>query len=301
MRVVSLLPSATEILFAVGAGDQIVAVTHECDHPAAARQLPAITSSAIDQHGMTCAEIDRHVKRALHEGSSLYHLNHDLLAELRPDLIVTQELCEVCAVSYREVCSAARVLSGTPDVLSLEPASIEDILVSMLTVGERTGCAPQARAAVVGLRDRLARVAGRRPPLRRRVVCIEWTDPLMVGGHWVPEMVELAGGVDVLGTAGVPSRWVDAETIAAAAPDVVVLMPCGYDLAGSTAIGEALLAAAPPWLGDAALVAVDGSAFFNRPGPRIIDGLELLVDVLHGDAQPDGGAARWLKLPPVRA
>lgn len=297
MRIVSLLPSATEILFAIGAGDEVVAVTHECDYPEEARHLPAITSSAIDHAGHQCSEIDRHIKQALHEGSSIYRLDEAQLAELNPDLIITQELCQVCAVSYEVVGQAIRSFPGDVEVLSLEPTSVEDILGTIETVGVKTGHSQGAAELVPSLRGRLDRVRAlpslTPPP---RVVCLEWTDPLMAGGHWVPEMVALAGGHDVLGVEHEPSRWIGAEEIEASKPDIVVLMPCGFSLADTVEVADQLLeTGVPPWMSGARVVAVDGSSYFNRPGPRIVDGVELLSQIFRSPAGaplPDG--AQWI-------
>lgn len=303
MRIVSLLPSATEILFAVGAGNEVVAVTHECDHPAAASRLPSITASAIDVRGRSCAEIDRHIRGALHAGSSIYRLDEERLAGLHPDLIVTQELCEVCAVAYREVVTAVRRLSGDVSVLSLEPESLDGILATITAVGDTTGKPAAAASCRRDLEARIAKVESRIDAAapRPRVVCIEWPDPLMVGGHWVPEMVRRAGGDDVLGVEGEPSRWIDWEELAAADPDVVVLMPCGFDLAQTCAEVRPLLDH-PRFVSLSAalsgrVVAVNGSAYFNRPGPRIVEGLELLAGVLHSrpDDSPPSGAA-WVPI-----
>jgi iron complex transport system substrate-binding protein len=297
VRIVSLLPSATEILFAIGLGDEVVAITHECDYPPQAQHLPLITASAIDHEGRSCAEIDRHIKHAVHAGSSIYRLDEAALARLRPDLIVTQELCEVCAVSYREVDRAARCLSAGCDIISLEPSSIADILATNHTVGDRCGHPQEAAELTASLQDRMDRVAARpQPSPRPRVVCVEWSDPLMAGGHWVPEMVSMAGGTDVLGQAGQPSEWVDADAIARSSPDLVVLMPCGFDLPRTVEIGRKLLndPVAAAWIGDAAVVAVDGSAYFNRPGPRIVDGVELLAEIFRDELSRSPRGA-WLR------
>ncbi len=298
MRIVSLLPSATEILYKIGAGDEVVAVTHECDFPEAATRLPAITSSAFDHSGQTCSAIDRHIKHAVHEGSSLYKLDETLLAKLNPDLIVTQELCEVCAVSYREVGQAVRSIDSSAVVMSLEPSTIEDILETIQTVGERTRHLSKANRVVEDIRSRLEAVAEIAKPIREpRVVCLEWTDPLMVAGHWVPEMVRIAGGHDVLGTANRPSRWIEESELLDASPDFIILMPCGFDLEKTIEIGAQLLSAkAPPeWAAEATIVAVDGSSFFNRPGPRIVEGVELLASIMRHDVEGAGKKARWLR------
>jgi iron complex transport system substrate-binding protein len=298
---VSLLPSATELLFAIGAGDQVVAVTHECDHPAAARGLPAVTRNLIDHAASAPAAIDHHISRARHEGSSIYALDELRLGELHPDLIVTQELCEVCAVAYREVAQAVRRLPGSTDVLSLEPASLDDILDTATTLGEATGQADGAARLVTQLRDRIAAVESLSPPSPLPVtVCIEWTDPIMAGGHWVPEMVELAGGVDPLGERGQPSRYVEWEEILAVQPAVMVLMPCGFGLDRTLDLASEITArpgfAELPCARTGRVAAVDGSSYFNRPGPRIVDGLEILATVLRshpGSALAPG--AEWVK------
>ena len=301
MRIVSLLPSATELLFAIGAGDLVVAVTHECDYPAEAAVLPRVTSNALDNQGATPAEIDRHIKRALHSGSSIYHLDERLLRELRPDLIVTQELCEVCAVSYGQVRRAVRTLAGEVPVVSLEPGSLDDIMATALVLGEATGRQEGAEALVASMRQRVESLERARPRTysAARVVCIEWTNPVMVGGHWVPEMVVRAGGRDVLGTAREPSRYVDWASVCEADPDVMVLMPCGCDLDATCALAHEVTER--PGFGQLScarsgrVVAVDGSAYFNRPGPRIVDGLAILTEVF--SAAPGARlrpGARWL-------
>ncbi len=306
MRIVSLLPSATEVLFAIGAGDDVVAVTHECDHPAAAASRAVVTASAIDHAGQSCAAIDRHIRGALHAGSSIYRLDEQQFARLRPDLIVTQELCEVCAVAYREVERAVRRLPAEVPIISLEPESLDDILASVLSVGSSTGREGAAAAVVAGLAERIRTVesGGDAATARPRVACIEWIDPLMAGGHWVPEMVRRAGGDDVLGEAGRPSRWVGWDELEAGRPDVVVLMPCGFDLPRTLAEARALVGRPEftrlPARATRRVVAVDGSAYFNRPGPRIVGGLELLAAVLAaapGGALPAGAA--WVELPEV--
>ena len=288
MRIVSLLPSATEILFGIGAGGEVVAVTHECDHPKAALR-PRATASAIDHSGQSCAAIDRHIAKAVHAGSSIYKLDEDLLRELKPDVIVTQELCEVCAVAFRQVQQAARRLPGQVPVLSLEPTSLGDICATVKAVGTATGHDRQADRLVAAMRGRIAAVERRRRPGEPpRVACIEWTDPLMAGGHWIPEMVKSAGGIDALGQAGLPSSYTTWEDLLAAEPEVLVLMPCGFDL-GSTVAAARDLTLHPefkhlPCARSGRVVAVDGSSYYNRPGPRIVDGLEIMAAIL--GAQP---------------
>ena len=299
-RIVSLLPSATEILFAVGAGDQVVGVTHECDFPEAARRLPKVTSNAVIADGETPADIDRHIHAARHAGSSIYRLDEAMLAELHPDLIVTQELCDVCAVAYGEVRRAVRRLGGETPVLSLEPRSLEDVCASVEEVGSVTGRLEEGAAVAAQMRATIAAIGALAPPEPSpRVVCIEWTDPIMAGGHWVPEMVRIAGGIDPLGDAGEPSRYASWSEVTGARPDIMVLMPCGFDLEHTLALVPEVISrpgfAELPCAQSGRVVAVDGSAYFNRPGPRIIDGLKILATVLRaqqGDPAP-AGAAYW--------
>ncbi len=291
MRIVSLLPSATEIVFALGLGDDLAGVTHECDYPPEAKLLPAVTHS-IFEHAGSSAEIHRHISSAVHSGSSIYGLDQQLLEKLDPDLILTQELCQVCAVSYGEVRKAVRQLPGERKVLSLEPTSLEGILGTIRQAGEATGTSRQAEAVVRDLRQRIDAVARRAdgvfaPP---KVFAMEWLDPPFIGGHWVPEMIRLAGGRDGLGQEGKPSRQASWEEIAAYDPDVIVLMPCGYDL-DRTLMDLGQVKLPPAWHGLRAVLggrvyAVDGSSYFNRPGPRIVDGLEILAEILHPDRFP---------------
>jgi iron complex transport system substrate-binding protein len=300
VRIVSLLPSATEILFAIGAGDRVVGVTHECDYPEATRHLPTVTANAVIADGETASEIDRHIHAARHAGSSIYRLDERLLNDLQPDLIVTQELCDVCAVAYGEVQRAVRRLSCEVPILSLEPRSLEDICASVEEVGAATGLHDGATRVAAEMRRTIASVTGLDPPEPvPRVVCVEWTDPIMVGGHWVPEMVRIAGGVDALGVAGEPSRYAQWSDVIEARPDVMVLMPCGFDLDQTIAHVADVTARAGfealPCATSGRVLAVDGSAYFNRPGPRITRGLEILAAALRarsGDPAP-AGAGYW--------
>jgi iron complex transport system substrate-binding protein len=298
MRICSLLPSATEIVYALGLGDRLVAVTHECDYPAETSRLPAITRSALDHASSTSRDIHNHVMASVHGGSSIYHLDQELLRRLDPDLILTQELCDVCAVSYEEVRRAVRVLPARSEageerrILSLEPTNLDGVLDSIRTVGSMTGVPDVAERVVDGLRRRIDAVAGRASAAekRPRVFAMEWLDPLFAGGHWVPEMVRLAGGQDSLGQEGHHSETVDWERVTKYDPEVVVVMPCGYDLPRT--MRELLRAPFPQdWRKLSAfrtgrVYAVDGSAYFNRPGPRLVDGLEILAEVLHPELFP---------------
>ena len=236
MRICSLLPSATEIACALGLEDDLVAVTHECDYPAAVLDKPRITSSAIDHTGSTSAEIHRHISAAVHRGSSIYHLDRELLERLAPDLVLTQELCAVCAVSYEQVERAVRIARSEAAIVSLEPATLEEILETVLRVGQLTDRQAQAERVVAGLRERIDRVAGALALVaveaRPRVLCVEWLDPVFVGGHWVPGMVEAAGGFDGLGRPGEPSfvvTWRQVEEVCAGGrgADALRLPPAG--------------------------------------------------------------------------
>ncbi|HTZ56308.1 MAG TPA: cobalamin-binding protein [Candidatus Acidoferrum sp.] len=287
MRIVSLLPSATEILFGIGAGDDVVGVTHECDFPAEAVTRPHVTSSALPTAGSS-AEIDRHVRRSLHEGSSLYHLNADLLDELAPDLIVTQELCAVCAVSYEIVQSAVRRMRGDPRLISLEPSSLDDVFATIAYLGELTDHAMGANKLLTDLHARvynLRRITAGRPS--PRVLVLEWTDPPMSGGHWTPGLVELAGATPLLGNRGANSRVLTWEQIAEADPDAIVVGPCGFDLERTrSAIAD--LRHNAVWndlraVRDGRVYPIDGSAYLNRPGPRLVDTAEIIAAALAQD------------------
>jgi iron complex transport system substrate-binding protein len=285
LRIVSLLPSATESLFAIGAGEEVVAVTHECDFPPEAQHLPRLTSSALPQ-APTAADIDRHVRRALHAGSSLYHLDAELLERLAPDLIVTQELCEVCAVSYSIVDRAARRLTNDPRIVSLEPSSLEDVYANIGTLGELTQRRNGASTVIEGLRrrERATRdtVAGKARP---RVLLLEWTQPFMSAGHWSPGLLEAAGGIPVLGNPGANSQVITIEQIAAADPDAIIVAPCGFDME-KTQAAVTELDEIPGWrslraVRENRLHCVDGNAYVNRPGPRLIDTIEIFANLLH--------------------
>jgi iron complex transport system substrate-binding protein len=281
VRIVSLLPSTTEILFAIGAGDDVVGVTFECDHPPEARTRTIVSTSALPE-GLTPAEIDTFVASAMGRGEDLYHLDQGALSGLDADLVVTQDLCAVCAVDVSVVDDALAHLGCTAEVLTIDPHTIEEVLESILTLGKATGREAPAADLVTSLRDRLAavrrRVAGRARP---RVMLLEWTDPPFAPGHWVPEMIEAAGGEPLLGTAGDKSRRVTWEQVHEADPEVVVVAPCGFDRAGSEALAEELVASGALPVG-VPVHAVDANAAWARPGTRLVDGVEELAALLHG-------------------
>jgi iron complex transport system substrate-binding protein len=289
MRIVSLVPHATELLFALGLGPQVVAVTHECDFPREALELPRVTSDVLAP-GLSAGEIDAAVRERTLEGEAIYALDRDALAKLAPDLIVTQELCPVCAVSYDEVAALAKQLPSRPRVIALDPKTLSETLDDVRTLAQATDSRDRGVELIAEAAGRIDRVKlAVRGQSRVRVAALEWLDPVYVAGHWTPQMIELAGGEDVLGLAGEHSEVFSWEQIAAANPEVVVVMPCGYDAA--RAREEALehadeLAA----LGARQVVAVNASAYFSRPGPRLIDGLELLGHILHPERLPSAPA-----------
>jgi iron complex transport system substrate-binding protein len=287
MRIVSLVPHATELLYALGLGDDVVAVTHECDYPAAAAAKPHVTKDKLPQ-GLSAGEIDAAVRERTETGDAIYELDEQLLHELEPDLIVTQALCPVCAVSYEDVEKVAKTITTCPQVVALDPKTFGETMGDIRTLAQATGAKQAALDLVARQRARVdaVKIAVRKAGSRPTVACIEWFDPVFVAGHWTPQLVELAGGFDVLGLAGEHSEQVDWGTVAAAQPEVVVCMPCGYD--GPRAHLEATLFGHElAKLGARRVVAVDASATFSRPGPRLVDGLELLAHVLHPELVPE--------------
>jgi iron complex transport system substrate-binding protein len=297
MRIVSLLPSATEIVCAIGLGDELVGVTHECDWPPEVVGKPIMTRTVDPMPGATSRDIHRSVTAAMHGGSSLYALDEAALAAAEPDLILTQELCRVCAVSYREVNEAARAIDADITVVSLEPTSIEGILNTIATVGAMAEAEDEAMELVASLRERLgdieALVEARRDSGRPavRVVGLEWLDPPFAAGHWVPEQIRRAGGWDLLGADGDRSVETTWDAVAEVDPEMLILMPCGFHLPET--VSEWARTSKPPWYRELTAVhrgqvfAVDGSSYFSRPGPRVIDGIELLAEILDPDAFVD--------------
>ena len=291
MRIVSLVPHATEALFALGLDEEVVAVTHECDFPPQTRKLARITRDALPA-GLNAAQIDAAVRERTAAGEAIYELDREALAEASPDLIVTQALCPVCAVSFDEVSQLAEELPSRPRTIALDPRTLSETLADVRTLAQATGRHEQGERLAADITRRIdslqAAVQERERP---RVLALEWLDPPYVAGHWTPQMIELAGGEDVLGRPGEPSRAASWEELAAARPDVAVVMPCGYDAA--RAREEALAyEGALASLGAREVVAVDASAYFSRPGPRLVDGLQLLAHILHPDAvtRPPAGA-----------
>ena len=279
----SLLPSATEIVYALGLGEQLVGVTFECDEPPSARAEKEVVVGGKDTSGMTPAEIDRYVRDQLASGEDLYTLHADALARLRPDLILTQDLCRVCALPSGHVSEALDHLGCRADVLSLDPYTLDEVLGTILAVGLRTGTADRASQVVAGLRDRLAvvaaRVAGRPRP---RVAVVEWVDPPFAAGHWIPDLVTAAGGEPVAACPGQRSAPLAWPEIAAAEPDLVLVAPCGYHLAGAASQAASVAAALP----SIPVWAIDADSLVVRPGPRLVDGVEAIAAILYPDAVP---------------
>jgi iron complex transport system substrate-binding protein len=286
MRIISLVPSATEMLFALGLGSDLVAVTHECDYPRAAQDLPKVTRDVLPS-GLSSAEIDAAVKERTLAGESIYALDAEAMHELAPDLIVTQALCSVCAVSYDDVRTIAEEIDTQPMVISLDPHTVGEVLGDARTLAQATDSKEAAVDLISEASARIDRIrVATRSARRIRVAALEWLDPPFAAGHWTPQLISYAGGEDMLGFAGENSeerRW---EEVAAARPDVVIVMPCGYDAEIAHREAEMhrdQLAA----VGAGEVVAVNAAAYFSRPGPRIIDGLELLAHILHPELVPE--------------
>lgn len=289
MRICSLLPGATEVVAALGLADQLVGISHECDFPGSVTHVPVMIEPLAGQAGARSADIDRQVKEMVAVGQRLYRLNEAAFHAARPDLILTQDLCHICAMTPEQLHRSMQSLPQQPQVVTLSPHSIEDMLADIGRIAEAVGEQAKGQALVQELRQRLATVsagaaAGKSRP---RVVCLEWLAPLYVAGHWIPEMIELAGGQDVLGTKYAPSRETTWQEVEQANPDIILVMPCGYPIARTI---QELMEAGPAqneWLRAAAhypqIHLVDAASYFSRPGPRLIDGIELLAAILHPD------------------
>jgi iron complex transport system substrate-binding protein len=282
MRIASLVPSATEMLFALGLGRSVVAVTHECDFPPEVTDLPHLTRSVIPE-GLSAAEIDREVRDRTEKGESIYALDEELLQELQPDLIVTQQVCEVCAVSFDDVSAVAERLDSQPTVISQDPSTLGEVLADVRRLGEAADALEAAEEWLEQAADRLDEVQDAVETADPyRVAALEWLDPVFIGGHWVPQMIEMAGGVDVLGFAGEKSRTASWDELQAVRPEIVISMPCGY-YAEQAAKETMEQAGRLAQLNAERVVAVDAAAYFSRPGPRLVDGVELLAYLFHPD------------------
>jgi iron complex transport system substrate-binding protein len=293
VKIVSLLPSATEIVYALGLGQSLEGVTYECDFPPEARSKPVISVTALPQdRPLTPGEIDRLVRDFMRRQEPIYVLDKERIQRMQPDLILAQDLCRVCAVPSGQVEEALEELGCRAEVLSLDPHSLDDVLSCILGVGAATGTETVAQSLVDGFQERIdavRRAAGRLPSIR--TLCLEWSDPPWVGGHWVPEMARIASGTNLLNEPGRPSRTVRWQDVADAAPDVIVFMPCGMALSEAVAEAASLVripeVAGTPAGRAGAVFAVDASAYFSRPGPRLVDGLEILAWTVHPEAFPE--------------
>jgi iron complex transport system substrate-binding protein len=302
-RIVSLLPSATEIVCALGLEDALVAVTHECDYPASVAGKPRLTASKISHESMSSLEIDHAVRSQLDGHGSIYELDEERLLALKPDLIITQELCDVCAVSYKTVQQAARMFETDVRVVSLEPNTIEDIFANIRTVGLLTGREAKADELVATLRARMERIEGAlaNTNSRPRTLMLEWLEPAFAPGHWVPEQVRIAGGDHAFGRAGQPSVTTTAEEISAYAPEVIVMIPCGYYK--EDILRQLPSARLPEGWSDLPAVktgdvwAVDATSYFSRPGPRVVDGAEILARILHPEVFGDPAQEEAVRVP----
>jgi iron complex transport system substrate-binding protein len=291
MRIVSLLPSATEIVCEIGLGDRLVGVTHECDYPPFVRNLPKVTTTLIPVD-VSSLEIDALVRERLKTQRALYSLDQNLLEQLHPDLIVTQALCDVCAVAESEVNAAACRLHSRPKVINLEPHTLDDVFECMSLVGATADASEQAETAVAKLKQRVTAINNRTCNITRRprVVLLEWIDPPFSSGHWTPELVQFAGGIEVIGQESQPSRKIDWEEIVSADPDVLLIACCGFDL-HRTLKDLPILAAYPGFenltcVRSDRVFLMDGNSFFSRPGPRLVDSLEILAHALHPQVHP---------------
>jgi iron complex transport system substrate-binding protein len=299
MQICSFLPSATEILYALGLGDSVAGVTFECDFPPAAAGKSIIVDTNL-AHDLTSAEIDSSVNDYSSHGESLYRIDIQKLEAIKPDLIVTQELCDVCAISTSHVARAVHQLSSKPQVLSLMPHTLEDVSKDILRVGEATDRDAEARALVSSLQERIAKIGQMTKTQRPTVVCLEWLSPPFNGGHWIPEMIDLAGGADPLGRLGKDSYRMEWDQVLRVDPDVVLVMPCGHNLERS--VDEYRATQLPEgWKQVKAVVnrrvyAVNASAYFSRPGPRLVTGLEMMHSLLQDDRPQELPAHSWTRL-----
>lgn len=295
MRIVSFLPSATETLYELGAAREIVGVTHECKYPPAAKKKPQVIRPSFDPSSMTGNEIDSKIVELVRSGGDIYIVDDKALKKAEPDLIVAQGLCEVCSPFTKEIGRAVSILGGSPDVLVLDPLDLDDILVSIMDVAEKVGRVKEGRALVASLQRRIDAVRLAKTKGRPKVACIEWVDPLFTAGHWVPQMVEYAGGINGISTAGEQSRRMDIGELAAFDPDIIVMMPCGYGIA-RTLKEMKVLKGSEEWnllraVRKKQVYAVEAGSYFSKPGPRTVVGLEILAKIIHPET------SRKIKVP----
>lgn len=286
-RIVSFLPSATEVLYQIGAGDQIFGVTHECKFPESAKRKPKVINSSFDPAKMNSKEIDNKIVELMQSGRDIYVIDDRILKEAKPDLIVAQGICEVCSPFTKEIKRAISILDYKPDVLILDPHDLDDILISIMDVAERVGRIKEGRKLIVSLQNRIDSIRIRPKENKPKVLCIEWIDPFFTAGHWIPQMVEIAGGINGLGSYGKPSYRIDMDEIIKFDPDKIILMPCGFDI-DRTLIEFEQAKISNKWKSLQAvqnneIFAVDAGAYFSKPSPRTITGLEILAKIIHPD------------------
>lgn len=286
-RIVSFLPSATEVLYEIGAGDQIFGVTHECKFPESAKRKPKVINSSFDPAKMNSKEIDNKIVELMQSGRDIYVIDDRILKEAKPDLIVAQGVCEVCSPFTKEIKRAISILDYKPDVLILDPHDLDDILISIMDVAERVGRIKEGRKLIVSLQNRIDSIRIRPKENKPKVLCIEWIDPFFTAGHWIPQMVEIAGGINGLGSYGKPSYRIDMDEIIKFDPDKIILMPCGFDI-DRTLIEFEQAKISNKWKSLQAvqnneIFAVDAGAYFSKPSPRTITGLEILAKIIHPD------------------
>ena len=288
MKICSLLPSTTEIVCALGLRENLVGITHECDFPEDIASIPVVTESLIDHSGSDSWEIDKHINEAVHSGSGIYKIKELVMSEIKPDLILTQELCEVCAVSYEMVESSVKKLSGEQAILSFEPSNLQDIFDSISKIATYTGVEKKAATLLESFNARVCKVKTKAEKATRRpkVLGIEWLDPPFIGGHWVPEIIEMSGGTNLLGSSNTPSRQIKWDEASKSEAEIAILMVCGFDL-DKTVQQFNKTKSIEFWdKFNGSIYAVNGSAYFSRPGPRIIDGLEILAEIIQPDLFP---------------
>ena len=290
-RIVSFLPSATEILYQLGVGDQIVGVTHECDFPDEAKSKPRVIYSSFDPTTISSKEIDRQVVELMHSSGDIYLIDEQVLKKANPDLIVAQGLCDVCSPTTKEISKAVSILNNKPEVLILDPHNLDDILASILEMAKKIGKIDEAHKLIDSLRKRMEYVKSKSTQSRPKILCIEWLDPLFTAGHWVPQMVEIAAGINCISTAGEPSRRMKIEEVMKFDPDIVVLMPCGFDI-NRIRKEYSTLANNNEWkllraVQNNNVYAVDANSYFSRPGPRTVTGIEILAKIIHPETFGD--------------
>ena len=284
-RIVSFLPSATEILYQLGAGDQLVGVTHECDFPEEAKNKPRVIHSSFDPTKMSSNEIDRQVVELTHSGSDIYLVDEQILKNANPDLIVAQGICDVCSPTTKEISKAISILNNKPEVVILDPHNLDDILAGILEIAKKIGKIDEAQKLIDSLRKRIEYVKGKYKKSTPKVLCVEWLDPLFTAGHWVPQMVEIAGGINGISVIGEPSRRMKLEEAVGFDPDIVVLMPCGFDI-NRIHQEYSKIASNDQWKSLCAVqnnrvYAVDANSYFSKPGPRTVTGIEILAKIIN--------------------